>query len=528
MATSTSPSCASAKFSDGESATHGFHPSPHDPSDEISLIHRERERLRVLTQEIDEQNVAMLSRLNTLQSATRSLPFETLSRIFQFVLPPIAFLKSGHLDTLEEELFSPVTLSSVCALWRQLAFSTPYLWCRLALTIHPDTMSLQLELIQHYFHHAGKLPITLGLTASAELGPIDDLTEQDCQAFTELNQFIFAQNHSRIRWLALRNPVREWLEFVPTLSQLEAFHVDEGPYQRTTETATRLELPQRVNTLFLFQTAESFDLVYPAEEITILHLHRVEFSICITMLASCPRLQEYTIRSPIGPPDSDFAPPKTPLHLSHMKKFAWTNCPGTINKEVLQKINLPSLQSLHWRGRSSSKLTSELRRLFAFLKRLPERLESLTLEFLYSYDQEDVDASLKTLFTEPPFINHLRHIAIQNSPSILYSPFIRLLIPSWATSDGVVHLPNLQSLHMSNPKSQVAASDNVAPYVLDMLERRIPNVQDAQNPLKFRFHMMLEDVPANFTSRAREKLKNMVENGLILEVKTRGKRINWL
>ncbi|KAJ3572175.1 hypothetical protein NP233_g3257 [Leucocoprinus birnbaumii] len=327
------------------------------------------------------------------------------------------------------------------------------------------------ELLRHYSHHAGNLPITLSLTLAPDSSYDYTFLDRSCQSHRPLNTFLFIENCSRIKYLTLRNAMPAWLTYVPKLPGLQSFHLDE----ESQDSVARQEL-------FKLETWGFSQLQLKSLSFSNISAYNIIFFGAIGSQVAALHLGES-------------------FHFPRMMRFLWSHLTGQLNASVLNNIELPALRDLHWGGRvSSPDRSTELRHL-AFLDRLPKSAQSLTFIMIPCCTLDE----LEILFAAP-FVNQLRTVSICSGPPHIYPILVQLLTPSWTTSDGVLYEPKRQSLELLRPYT-TTPPNNMASLVADMLKRRRANLTAPDSP-RFHFHLKLEDVYVNFSPRVRETLRN--------------------
>ncbi|KAF9447335.1 hypothetical protein P691DRAFT_671714, partial [Macrolepiota fuliginosa MF-IS2] len=141
------------------------------PFEEIALIETEITRLFDLTVKLNKDRVALLRRLNSCRSATRNLPFDVLSLIFQEAV--LSIDTSSHplrLPSKETHLSDhPIILGSVCSQWYYAAQSTPQLWASLDIDIcHEKSAPAKLALLDLYLKNVKNVSFSLELSFDTE------------------------------------------------------------------------------------------------------------------------------------------------------------------------------------------------------------------------------------------------------------------------------------------------------------------------------------------------------------------------
>lgn len=114
------------------------------------------------------QHKEMEANLNYHHSdIVRKMPTEIMSYIFQWC---IADVSANGLDSASrKDVFMPFTLGSVCRSWRQIVWSSPYLWTHVSIKpiSNPNTVDL-VELVSEWLSRSKALPILVHVYASTD------------------------------------------------------------------------------------------------------------------------------------------------------------------------------------------------------------------------------------------------------------------------------------------------------------------------------------------------------------------------
>ena len=115
------------------------------------------ERARLMNQlRLDQDETrTFLEAHRSLLSPVRRLPPEMLAKIFMHCLPHDKFIKPAWLQ-------APLLLGQICAVWRNVAFSTPRLWS--SLDMDPGiTDKNRVMLVETWLSRTGMCPLSLSL-----------------------------------------------------------------------------------------------------------------------------------------------------------------------------------------------------------------------------------------------------------------------------------------------------------------------------------------------------------------------------
>ncbi len=132
---------------------------------DVTVIQEELRRLDGLIHQLNQNRARLLHKVNQMQAATRRLPPEVLSTIFQFARPPIdfdarrtpsEFLADPDLwrETREAEDDFQLVLSAVSCHWRQVVWATPQLWTTISVEVCQTGGKSNLSLLSLYFENS--------------------------------------------------------------------------------------------------------------------------------------------------------------------------------------------------------------------------------------------------------------------------------------------------------------------------------------------------------------------------------------
>ncbi|KAJ8078180.1 hypothetical protein PM082_000386 [Marasmius tenuissimus] len=178
------------------------------------LVREPNERIKRLDVEINHLQVErgdfqqFVDSHSALATPFRRLPADIWGDIFVHCLPTNKL--NVAVCTVKE---SPLLLTAVCRTWREIALSTPRLWCALhvcvsGLNVHP-ALQARLEGIKMWLDRSGSRPLTLSVSMmdnspSTIAAPVDIDSENP---YTALMGLLIHYSH-RWRILALNNPIR--------------------------------------------------------------------------------------------------------------------------------------------------------------------------------------------------------------------------------------------------------------------------------------------------------------------------------
>jgi F-box-like len=102
-------------------------------------------------------------RINRFHSLIiRQLPPDIMSTIFEFCLPNFDFMDFQPLPSKME--CYPLSLGAICNYWREIAWSTPYLWSSFAFRVkgtQPNNLGLHMAMVKEWLDRSGQLPLTI-------------------------------------------------------------------------------------------------------------------------------------------------------------------------------------------------------------------------------------------------------------------------------------------------------------------------------------------------------------------------------
>ncbi|KAF9005003.1 hypothetical protein BDQ17DRAFT_1541030 [Cyathus striatus] len=133
---------------------------PHeDLGSHLHSVKSEITRVEALAEQIQHELSRMKAHVNRLSTMSR-LPAEVLAEIFQYSTPYNVNPKM----TTQRELLSPLFLGAVCKEWRDIAWTTPYIWTSVSILISgAKRYPIQVGLLQGWLQRARGLPLTINL-----------------------------------------------------------------------------------------------------------------------------------------------------------------------------------------------------------------------------------------------------------------------------------------------------------------------------------------------------------------------------
>ncbi|KAJ7178161.1 hypothetical protein C8R46DRAFT_1075999, partial [Mycena filopes] len=112
---------------------------------------------------LETEQDLLQDRLNAYIYPVLSLPPEVVSEIF------IRFLPVYQRRAPDKGLYSPVVLTHICRLWREIALSTPRLWCTFKIILHAVNLSSKenhdanLVGVEEWLQRSGSCPLSVEL-----------------------------------------------------------------------------------------------------------------------------------------------------------------------------------------------------------------------------------------------------------------------------------------------------------------------------------------------------------------------------
>ncbi|KAF9441420.1 hypothetical protein P691DRAFT_812797 [Macrolepiota fuliginosa MF-IS2] len=355
-ATTTCP-CCHQQTVDGTTSLAIF-PSNLVPQAEIELIHNEASRLQGSIDQIRGALAVLFRRLNAIQSATRALPPETLSHIFQYVCARIegdteeGDSTLGGVSTHTEPSFV-LTLGSVSAQWRDVIRSTPRLWSVLDFKLKPTKLNDHISLIKHSLIISGSVPLDVTLDFSGlwnywyqrNHGGRDDECDSIGLIDPSIDDVLF-ENMSRMESLHLSVPPPKWITSIPQFSRLSSLSmtmIERGAAQD-------LCLVDCTSLRHLTLIHFGGEIRLPRSPvITSVVLYQVSIDTALELLFCCQSLIYYDGSSLIFcpfEPSSQFA---TPTTLKHLRTFKLDGRRYNKWHDIIMRcLHFPALEELHW------------------------------------------------------------------------------------------------------------------------------------------------------------------------------------
>ncbi|KAF9449827.1 hypothetical protein P691DRAFT_774413 [Macrolepiota fuliginosa MF-IS2] len=387
-------------------------------------LQEEVQRLEGVIHRLNEERARLLQRINARRSATRRLPSELLSTIFQYAHPPIDFNTRkiatswpGEQDPLDDTEIFQFVLCAVSRHWRQVALSTGRLWTTLSTRIDCLFADGIASLLKLYFQNSQGVPVSVELDCRAHLGTLFQLTTEEraevISALEPIKQLVFSDYAHMIQNLIVNGLFLEWIPSITAslsrCTDLTLYWPDNAVFKQNDKHAHSLqELPclrrLRVNYFTHFT---------PPQTVTILELHKMPIKMYMETLLQCPNLVQFIVHcNPFALRNADDPEPtlNEVVVRDKLEVLTWCDCSTTNawGRAFLLHLRFPRLRELHWFGVYESDLgVDQLRNLSSFFLRLPSTVKSLELismdgSFPYPF------AILKTIFIALPNLEELR------------------------------------------------------------------------------------------------------------------------
>lgn len=373
--------------------------------------------------------------MNTPETATRMLPPEILSIIFQHVpRPPL----NPH--------FHITTLGAVCFHWRRVLWTTPGLWTNISLNLLSPNIFFQANILKLYLDNSGTLPLEICLHFSPGIfyNDIDDVLNH------LLVDILIPRHLIRVRDLSITSlPClgTRGLLLMCMFSQLRKFYLTLSPGVNIANDIIQLPDIKTLSDVSLLSI--SGPVLLPWNSITSLYLSKAPIDTCVQSLLQCPNLVKYRMADSCDPVTvNDFwVPPSTGLvTLANLEEFTWTHSNSPWEELMLHRLHAPVLKSFTWDETGDFQMHHN-DALKVFCQRLPKGLVNLVVEGI-RYDS--------TFFTFLPGDLEVEDIYLSSSCfGSLYDAAINRLRVLYSETEGIgrtkiVPFSKLKHLRISN------------------------------------------------------------------------------
>ena len=431
-------------------------------------------------------------RINELSSLTARIPSEILVEIFQIACQPV------ENDYRAEKEVTPFFIGSICSQWRDVAWSTPFLWNTILLHVSRKYHG-QVQLLGDRLLNARSAPLNIKLIS-------EDEHEHIICAFEAIMRILVTRSDYWLTFDAdLLPPCLDMLQNIdfPMLTSVSL--------QRTT--LTPHYIPGKFFTaskLLNVNLSRYFPLVLPLEQVRRFRTQFLTVAECLKILQQSPNLQECHFEQLYALFDSI---PKTIMHHAQLKHLhVMSNNPERI-MSLFDSITLPSLSNLHIRSSSS------------FEKLLLPSMTSLVLRsacnlerFTFGpplFDCADLIPCLEAI----PSLTHL-HLKTLATPGVgLTWDFVASLDP--LSNPSRLLLPNLKYFEYNGPVLCDCRT------IVDMMTHRW-HLSDDDGTSRSIFtgvsKLMLAEVlftlPYHVTADVQEELRNLSEEGMLVRIES--------
>lgn len=397
---------------------------------EATLIQDEVRRLDDLIYRLNQNRATLLRRLNNIQAATRRLPPEVLSTIFQFARPPIDFSTritpaeypddpDLRRDTYDHEEDFHFNLAAVSYRWRQIVWSTPQLWTTISVEVYETAAENNASILNLYFQNARALPMTIELDLRAQLMLLSGAEDAERRAksislLEPVKTAVFMRNAAKIQNIILTGLPIEWAPSIDkNFSQCQSVTLYWPPlhtrgWGENRGSVNLTELP-RLHRIRLKELLTPLKLSWST--ITVLHLQDMPIKTCVDSLVNCPNLIEFESLHPLSAAVQDDSPTLTqPIMLEHLESLTWHTTGDQWSYAFFHHIRFSKLRNLRWSGAHQSLFDDFSEDIYApfisFFSNLPSTLTSLTFSH-FPYHSFGI---MKDLLNSVPRLPELRFV----------------------------------------------------------------------------------------------------------------------
>ncbi|KAJ3573633.1 hypothetical protein NP233_g2303 [Leucocoprinus birnbaumii] len=476
-------------------------------------------------------------RWNEIRSATRALPVEILSTIFQLVCTSFpSFLCSGdfHRETsleLNTSYISALTLSAVSHWWREVAISTPKMWQTLNIRVENDQSERaelwanQLRLCIERSHSAMDLVLDFGSIAEIGSALRDMPHPRDTGIFLD-----------QLEWLV-------FVEYPGAFKNLSLLGLDELRWSQLSfllEPLSHLE-ELRVDCSWVYYLRASLeisnlrDVLSP--RLTTLDLSSCPYDLSVELLLHCPNLTR--CRSIISIQPHEESTWTYPIDHDHvLPRLEWLHWSAIKNRNTLRfaTTSAPSLRYLKWAHHMPSPDDA-----------LVSGIDTAFIQFLSTATQlEELDIAIKNRYVALPartlaFLPRIVDAAPVNVQKLTLhvtrrqlvttpSPFITPLMGrhSAQSSSLTIPLPTLKalSLVLDEPgpmdRPSVQREDWIATNLITFLRQRW------QLGLVHEFRLSFNFTCKKWDDKVYEGFRELIREGLRLEIDINDASVQWL
>ncbi|KAH6917446.1 hypothetical protein BKA70DRAFT_335012 [Coprinopsis sp. MPI-PUGE-AT-0042] len=309
-----------------------------DPRQRLAGLDDEIARVERVLQRLKSMQPTLRRDINLLYSPIlQILPTELIAEIFVHCIASAVedLNKRTNADSV-----SPLFLGSVCSSWRQIAWTTPFLWTSPRMLLCKTKLRVQAELLEEWIGRAGDLSLTLKLHCPSDDDRVTAIPQNlfdtilchasrwreiDLQVPTAFYENLSAPGatFSTLRRLVVnpsggqgdRSHVLEWTNRTPELRDLSLFSV------------------------YLNTVRVQWD--------NITHIHAKTFYVdeCLELIKNAPLL-EYCNFYSITRGDDGHPYPPVPIHVPNLQSLALVTERSVDSAAILENIHAPELANL--------------------------------------------------------------------------------------------------------------------------------------------------------------------------------------
>ena len=298
-------------------------------------------------------------RINELSSPTARIPPEILIEIFQIACQPVDD------DFRARQATTPLFIGSICRFWRDVAWSTPFLWSTVFLHVSRKHHATQIQLLEDWLLNAKSAPLSIKITSEGQLKFV-------LCAFEEIMRILFNRSDY---WLTfnscfLHSKFRNILKKTsfPMLTSISL---------RSSAAEMFLNAPKLVNVTLL---GHSFPPILPWGQLRTFRTGKMPVNECLKVLRKSPSLNECHFE---GVYTQDGIISKTILSHAQLKHLH-TTLDDYWATSLFDGITLPSLSGLHIQYDHDHDKWLPLSSITSLVLRSACNLERLTIKFRFN------------------------------------------------------------------------------------------------------------------------------------------------
>ena len=364
------------------------------PCHALSQVEKRLAEAKALVEHLTLETYRLKSTVNMAHDPLIScLPQELASRIFTFCISPFANQRLAP-SRLRDRSYSTVgTLTLVCNVWKNIAWSTPQLWNVFAIELRSYEYASILQLSETYLKRSGALPLAIRIDIHED----EDLSQFPSATFYPMFDSLNVHSH---RWhtLALHIPFSLTSRLrgcpsseTPRLQNLILRKIGRpsGPRSSLGFGSSDPQLrPSTIEMSGLYLKAIQIDWSHAT------HVNVVSLSIdeCLELLRLAPILQEFEIKFVI---DDNVSLETQSLPLTHHSLKKWDFHSRPSSSILCDYLTLPKLESLTIYGDGP----------YPSVERLLRR-SSCPLSYFGLGDAGGDDLGLIPLFRAMPHLEH--------------------------------------------------------------------------------------------------------------------------